>query len=76
MLAVVAPWAPDVEVLDTLARAGAAWAVPLRVPGVWLVERTPVAARAPAPRVVLIPIAEGWSASLGCTAPLPPGRRR
>ena len=73
MLAVMPPWTPDAEALAALAGLGAVWAVPLQVPGMWLVERSSVVAQAP--RVVLIPIADGWSSSFGCAVPLPISRR-
>lgn len=78
MLAIAAPWVPDVQVIDALGGRGAAWAVPLRVSGMWLVEIEPVAGSARAPRpqgVVLVPIAEGWETAFGCAASLRSPRR-
>lgn len=75
MLAVVPPWTSDAEVLDTLAGAGAVWAVPLQIPGVWIVERTAPGPQGAAVRVVLIPITEDWSSTIGCAGPLRLSRR-
>jgi hypothetical protein len=74
VLAIGAPWRPEIEAVGALAAAGAEWVVPLWLPGAWLAEFGP---RGGAARgVILLPVSEASAFWAGCAAPVGLAPRR
>lgn len=74
-IAFAAPWTPDLQVVERLGAAGAEWAVPLWLPGAWLVEMRPRDTRSSPSGALLLPIGDGLAFLGGC-APAPMGQVR
>ena len=66
VLAVSAPWREDGQALAALADAGVTWAVPLLLPGTWVVEFPEETSRGRARGFLIVPIVDGLAFLAGC----------